>query len=93
MSQTTNPRTGTLSRYRWYVLAVLTLAQTCHGIDRAVIGLVLKPVGAEFHLSGAQLGLVAGLAYGLPFALAAIPFGYAVDRLTRKTLLTAALLP
>ena len=47
--------------YRWYVLGILTLAQTCHGIDRAVIGLVLKPLGAEFNLSGEQLGLLAGL--------------------------------
>ncbi|MEH6758596.1 MAG: MFS transporter [Parasphingorhabdus sp.] len=77
--------------YRWYVLAVLTVAQTCHGIDRAVIGLVLKPLGMEFNLSGEQLGLLAGIAYGIPFALAAIPFGYAVDRFNRKNLMTFAL--
>ena len=76
---------------RWYVLGILTLAQTCHGIDRAVIGLVLKPLGAEFNLSGEQLGLLAGLGYGLPFAIAAIPFGYAVDKFNRKTLMTLAL--
>ena len=60
-------------------------------MDRAVIGLVLKPIGDEFHLSGQQLGLLAGLAYGLPFALAAIPFGFAVDRTSRKLLLSGAL--
>lgn len=81
------PQTG----YRWYVLAILTIAQTCHGIDRAIIGLVLKPLGSEFQLTGAQLGLLAGVAYGVPFALAAIPFGYAVDRYNRKTLMSAAL--
>jgi predicted MFS family arabinose efflux permease len=79
------------SDYRWYVLAILTMVQTCHGMDRAVIGLVLKPIGDEFHLSGEQLGLVAGLAYGLPFAMAAIPFGYLVDRTNRKVLLSIAL--
>jgi predicted MFS family arabinose efflux permease len=79
------------SGYRWYVLAILTLTQTCHGMDRAVVGLVLKPIGDEFHLTGSQLGLLAGLAYGLPFALAAIPFGYAVDRTNRKKLLSMAL--
>lgn len=82
---------STVTGYSWYVLAILTLAQTCHGMDRAVIGLVLKPIGDEFHLSGQQLGLLAGLAYGLPFALAAIPFGYAVDRTNRKVLLSCAL--
>jgi predicted MFS family arabinose efflux permease len=87
-TQSGQPR---LSAYRWYVLAILTLVQTCHGMDRAVIGLVLKPIGDEFHLSGQQLGLLAGLAYGLPYALAAIPFGYAVDRSNRKILLSCAL--
>lgn len=89
--ETTAPATTPVTQYRWYVLAVLTLAQTCHGIDRAIIGLVLKPLGTEFDLSGEQLGLLAGLAYGLPFALAAIPFGYAVDRFNRKNLMTMAL--
>jgi predicted MFS family arabinose efflux permease len=79
------------SGYRWYVLAILTIAQTCHGIDRAIIGLVLKPLGQEFLLTGSQLGLLAGVAYGVPFALAAIPFGYAVDKRNRKTLMSIAL--
>ena len=51
---------ATQTGYRWYVLAILTIAQTCHGIDRAIIGLVLKPLGVEFQLTGAQLGLLAG---------------------------------
>ena len=77
--------------YRWYVLAILTLVQTCHGIDRAIVGLVLKPLGTEFKLSGQQLGLLAGAAYGIPFAIAAIPFGYAVDRFRRKNIMALAL--
>jgi predicted MFS family arabinose efflux permease len=82
---------ATQSNYRWYVLAILTIAQTCHGIDRAIIGLVLKPLGQEFHLTGSELGLLAGIAYGVPFALTAIPFGYAVDRYNRRALMTFAL--
>jgi predicted MFS family arabinose efflux permease len=82
---------ATETGYRWYVLAILTIAQTCHGIDRAIIGLVLKPLGEEFNLTGSQLGLLAGVAYGVPFALAAIPFGFAVDRYNRKALMTFAL--
>jgi predicted MFS family arabinose efflux permease len=79
------------SGYRWVVLAVLTLAQTCHGIDRAIIGLVLEPIGREFGLSDARLGILAGIAYGLFFALAAIPLGLAVDRYNRRNIMTAAL--
>jgi predicted MFS family arabinose efflux permease len=78
-------------RYSWYVLGILTLSQTCHGIDRAIIGLVLQPIGKEFALSDRELGLLAGFAYGLLFALAALPFGMAVDRLNRRNLMAVAL--
>ena len=78
-------------RYTWFVLGILTLAQTCHGIDRAIIGLVLEPVGREFGLSDRERGVLAGLAYGLAFSVAAIPFGIAVDRYSRRGLMTFAL--
>jgi len=78
-------------RYSWYVLGILTLSQTCHGIDRAIIGLVLAPIGQEFGLSDGQLGFLAGFAYGIFFAFAAIPFGMAVDRYNRRNIMTAAL--
>ncbi|KMS53073.1 MFS transporter [Sphingobium cupriresistens] len=80
-----------MGRYPWYVLGILTLAQTCHGIDRAIIGLVLAPVGREFALTDGQLGILAGFAYGIFFALAALPFGMAVDRWNRRNLMAAAL--
>ena len=80
-----------MGRYPWYVLGILTLAQTCHGIDRAIIGLVLAPVGREFALSDGQLGILAGFAYGIFFALAALPFGVAVDSWNRRNLMAAAL--
>src|SRR3546814_5986185 len=73
------------------VLGFLTLSQTCHGIDRAIIGLVLAPVGKEFGLSDGELGFLAGFAYGIFFAIAALPFGIAVDRYNRRNLMTIAL--
>jgi hypothetical protein len=39
-----------MSRYRWYALSVLMLAQTCHALDRSIIGLVLGPVGWQGSL-------------------------------------------
>jgi MFS family permease len=80
-----------MGRYPWYVLGILTLAQTCHGIDRAIIGLVLAPVGREFALTDGQLGMLAGFAYGIFFALATLPFGIAVDNWNRRNLMAAAL--
>lgn len=82
---------GCSRHYPWYVLGILTLAQTCHGIDRAIIGLVLAPLGREFFLSDGELGFLAGFAYGIFFALAALPFGFAADTFNRRNLMTVAL--
>jgi MFS family permease len=80
------------SRYRWYALGLLTVAQLCHAMDRSIVALTLEPIGKEFHLTDSQLGLLAGLAYGIAFACAAIPFGIAVDRFERRKLLAGAIL-
>lgn len=85
------PKSARNEAYSWYVLGILTLSQTCHGIDRAIIGLVLAPVGKEFGLTDGQLGFLAGFAYGIFFAIAALPFGIAVDRTNRRNLMTMAL--
>ena len=79
------------TNYRWYVLAVLTAAHACHALDRAIIGLMLEPIGREFGLSDNQLGLIAGPAYAVAFACVAIPVGLAVDRFNRSRLLALAI--
>ena len=56
-------------RYRWWVLGILTATQTCQFLDRTIIGVVLPPLKQEFKLTDAQGGLLAGLAFGLAFAV------------------------
>lgn len=77
--------------YRWYVLGVLTASQTCHFLDRTVLSVVLEPIRHEFGLSDGQLGLLAGMVYGVAFAAAGIPLGLLVDRVNRRLLLTCVL--
>lgn len=71
----------------WYALAMLTLIYACHYLDRTVISIVAEPIRREFGLSDSQLGLLTGLAYGVSFALAGIPFGYLIDRVNRRRLM------
>ncbi len=73
----------------WYALAILTLIYGCHYLDRTVISIVAEPIRREFGLSDSQLGLLTGLAYGVSFALAGIPFGYLIDRVNRRRLMGA----
>ncbi|MCK9541644.1 MAG: MFS transporter [Novosphingobium sp.] len=75
--------------YRWYVLVLLMLVYTVHGMDRTIINVLLEPIREEFGLSDSALGLLTGLGYALPFALTGIPLGILVDRINRKRLLAA----
>ena len=71
----------------WYALAVLTLIYSCHFLDRSMISIIVEPVRREFGLSDSQIGLLTGLAYGATFALAGIPLGLMIDRVSRVRLL------
>ncbi len=76
------------SRYSWYVVAVLLAVYMVHHLDRMIVTLLLEPIGREFDFSDSQLGLLAGLAYAVPFAIAGLPLGMLVDRVNRVRLLT-----
>jgi MFS family permease len=69
--------------YRLYVLWLLFFVYVIHHLDRNILLLLQEPIGKEFALSDSQLGVLTGIVYALPFALAGIPFGALVDRVTR----------
>src|SRR5690554_3273076 len=76
----------------WYALFVLTMINSAHYLDRTVVSIVIEPIKAEFSLTDGQLGLLTGLFYGVTFALAGIPLGILVDRVSRKKLMTILVL-
>src|SRR5438445_10107169 len=55
-------------------------------LDRYVGAAIVTPIKTEFHLSDAQIGLLA-TAFLLVYAIAALPFGYWGDRGVRKTVI------
>lgn len=77
--------------YRWIVLLVLTLAHSCHIMDRMMVSIVMEPVRHEFHLTDTQLGLISSLGFGLFYGAAVLPMGMVIDRSVRKTALAIIL--
>jgi MFS family permease len=73
------------------IFAAVYLAYLLYGLDRTVIAIVVEPIRHELGLSDGQIGLVTGLAYGVPFAVAGVLVGPLIDRRHRPRLMAAML--
>lgn len=77
------------SGYAWYVVAVLTLANISGNIDRQIIGLLVKPIEADLHISDTQMSLLQGFAFAIFYALLGIPIARLADRTNRRNIMAA----
>ena len=77
--------------YRWWVVAMLWLVCFANYADRQAIFSIFPPLQQEFSLSRVQLGAL-GSAFMWVYALAGPCAGWLSDRLSRRTILLAALL-
>jgi predicted MFS family arabinose efflux permease len=78
-------------RYAYGALAILLGVGTFNIIDRTVVNLLLVPIGRDLNLSDGQLGLFAGTAFGIFYALAQIPIARIADRRPRAQIISLAL--
>ncbi len=74
-----------------FALALLLGVGTFNIIDRTVVNLLLVPIGKDLQLSDSQLGLFAGTAFGIFYALAQIPIARYADRMRRGRIIAGAL--
>ena len=77
--------------YAWYVVAVLTLANTSAFIDRQVLGLLVGPIRRDLGISDAQMGILYGLAFALFYTLLSVPLGRVADRASRRVIIGAGI--
>lgn len=74
-----------------YALVVLVLVNSVNYMDRSVVSVLAPLIQQDLSLSDTQLGFIGGLAFTLFYALMALPIGAAVDRFTRKYVLSAGI--
>ena len=75
----------------WYGVAVLFLVQIFSFMDRQALSLLIAPIKADLGMSDTQVSLVIGLGFALAYAVAGLPIGRLVDRVSRPALLAAGL--
>ena len=78
------PRRG----YAWYVVVVLAVAYAFAVLDRVAISLLVDPIKADLHITDTQVGLLQGLAFAICYTSFGLVFGFFVDRLNRRRLLS-----
>ena len=71
------------------VLLLLLFAYIFNFIDRNIIGVLAVPIRAEFDLDDKALGTL-GVAFGIFYALIAIPIAWLADRKSRVNIIAAA---
>ena len=79
------------TRYRWTVLAMLTLVYTFNFVDRQILVILQEPIKADLGLSDAQLGLLTGFSFALVYVTAGIPIAWLADRSNRRNIVAASL--
>lgn len=79
------------TRYRWFVLFMLTLVYTFNFVDRQILVILQEPIKAELGLSDAQLGLLTGFSFALVYVCAGIPIAWLADRSNRRNIVAGAL--
>lgn len=79
------------SRYKWYVLGLLTLTSLFSVADRLVFSILLEDIKAEFSFSDFELGLLGGLAFTATYVLIGFPAARLADRSIRKNIIAAAI--
>ncbi|MCB2080471.1 MAG: MFS transporter [Novosphingobium sp.] len=82
--------TGSDNRVRaWVTTLMLFLLATISILDRNIITLMVDPIKRHFDLNDAQVGLLVGAAFAVPFGAFVIPIGWAVDRFQRRFIIAA----
>ena len=79
------------SRYRNYVLAMLTLVYVFNFIDRQVLVILQESIKKELHLSDTQLGMLSGFTFAVFYVVLGIPIARLADRTNRRNTVAVSL--
>jgi predicted MFS family arabinose efflux permease len=76
--------------YKIYVLLLLLLLYVSNYADRMIMSVLMPALKAEFQVSDAALGFLAGTTFAILYATLGVPIAIMADRGNRKAIITAA---
>jgi MFS family permease len=69
---------------KWHVVILLMLLNASSMTDRQALSLVIDLIRADLSLTDTQIGLLAGPAFAVLHVAALLPFGWLIDRWSRR---------
>lgn len=82
---------GERSKYRYFVLATLTVGGVLNIADRLILSILLEDIKHAFTLSDTQIGLITGLAFTALYITFGIPIAWLADRTNRRTIIALSI--
>jgi MFS family permease len=75
------------SRYAWYVVAVLTLANVSGFLDRQVLSLLVPAIERDLQITDTQMSYLIGLSFSLFYTVLGLPIAWWADRGNRRNIM------
>jgi MFS family permease len=72
-------------RQGWSAVAILFFMYCVAFLDRNLLYLVVGPVKSDLRISDVELSFLFGAAFAVSFSLGALPFGWAIDKFSRRS--------
>lgn len=76
--------------YKVYVLVLLLAVYITNYADRMILSVLMPMIKAEFAVSDAALGFLAGTAFAIFYATLGVPIAIMADRGNRKTIIVVS---
>ena len=73
--------------YAWYVVVILSLAQTISFVDRMILSLLVAPIRSTLEISDTQISLLHGFSFAIFYALMGIPIARLADEKNRRVII------
>jgi MFS family permease len=85
------PAARASSRYAWYVVAVLTLANVAGWIDRQILTLLVVPIRRDLGISLTEMSYLIGLPFAIFYTFMGLPIARLADRSNRRNIIAGGI--
>jgi MFS family permease len=79
------------SRYAWYVVGVLTLANISANIDQQILALLAVPIRRDLGLSLTEMSYLIGLPFAIFYSVMGFPIARIADRGNRRNVIAVGI--